>query len=322
MNNADYAYSVAYIRSLENYLLDKNDIESLILAKTPQEAMRVLNDKGYTKEPTPASELERVLSYKTEQAWETVREAAPDGAPLDILLFENDFHNLKVVLKSIFAGLTDVSDLFLTPATVSLSLLEEALADQKFDILPDMLKNTAKRAYEIIANTEDSQLLDVIIDKASMDFVLNSAISSGSDFLYKYVSLKNALSDIKIAYRAYVTEKDKFFLEQAISEECLLGKEGLILATLAGKDSLFNYISENGFDDGVQALKQSMHAFEVYADNKKTACLGQSDMISLGIEPLLAYLIKIQAEVLTIRIILSCKINGFSENSIRERLEN
>lgn len=321
MNNADYAYSVAYIRSVENNLLDKNDIEGLILAKTPEEAMRILNDKGYTKEPTPPSELEQVLSCKLEEAFTMVSDIAPKGAPLDILLYENDFCNLKVAVKSVFAGIKDVSELFMTPSTVSVNLLEEAVADKKFDALPDFLKYVAERAYEAIANTEDSQLLDIIIDKASMDYTLNMAKECGSDFLYSYVSLKNTLSDIKIAYRSMMTEKDRTFLEQALSEHSELDKDGLIMATLGGADSLMNFISENGFDEEAKALKESMSNFEVYSDAKKNAYLSESDMISLGIEPLLAYLIKIQTEISKIRIILSCKMNGFSENNIRERLE-
>lgn len=321
MNNADYAYSVAYIRSVENNLLDKNDIEGLILAKTPEEAMRILNDKGYTKEPTPPSELEQVLSGKLEEAWTMVRDIAPKVAPLDILLYENDFNNLKVAVKSVFAGIDNTSDLFMTPATVSVDILEEAVADKKFDDLPDFLKNTAERAYEAIANTEDSQLLDIIIDKASMDYTLNKAKECESDFLYSYISLKNTLSDIKIAYRSMMTEKDRTFLEQALSEDGSLEKDGLIMATLGGMDSLMNYISQNGYDDEAKALKVSMSNYEVYSEGKKNAYLSESDMISLGIEPLLAYLIKIQTEISKVRIILSCKMNGFSENNIRERLE-
>lgn len=321
MNNADYAYSVAYIRSVENNLLDKNDIEGLILAKTPEEAMRILNDKGYTKEPTPPSELEKILSDKLEEAWTMVGDIAPKGAPLDILLYENDFNNLKVAVKSVFSGIENTSDLFMTPATVSVDLLEEAVADKKFDELPAFLKNTAERAYEAIANTEDSQLLDIIIDKASMDYTLKKAKECGSDFLYNYISLKNTLSDIKIAYRSMVTEKDRTFLEQALSEDGRLEKDGLIMATLGGMDSLMNYISGNGFDDEAKALKVSMSNYEVYSEGKRQAYLSESDMISLGIEPLLAYLIKIQTEISKIRIILSCKMNGFSENNIRERLE-
>ena len=61
MNQTDYAYGVAYIRAIENKLLDKSDMESLILSKTPEEAMRILADKGYGSEPCAPQDFEVLL---------------------------------------------------------------------------------------------------------------------------------------------------------------------------------------------------------------------------------------------------------------------
>ena len=217
MNQTDYAYGVSYIRSIENRLMDKGDIEGLILTKTPEEAMRMLNDKGYSNEPVPASEFESLLSKQQSLCWETVREVAPEGAPLDILLYKNDFHNLKVVIKAVFSGKKEFEHLFLTPATVDTGIIVDAISDKNFEALPEMLKNAAERSYEALANTEDSQLSDIIIDKTSMDYTMACAKMSKSEFIIDLIKLENTLADIK-------TRSDASF-----AKDYLAGKYGAVV---------------------------------------------------------------------------------------------
>ena len=322
MNQTDYAYGVSYIRSIENRLMDKGDIEGLILTKTPEEAMRMLNDKGYSNEPHPSSEFEQLLSKQQSLCWETVREVAPNGAPLDILLYKNDFHNLKVVIKAVFSANENFENLFLTPATVDTAIIVEAISEKAFSKLPEMLRSVAERSYEALSNTEDSQLSDIIIDKASMDYTMKCALESKSDFLIELIRLENTLADIKIAYRAMKTEKNADFLNQALSENSGLSRETLISVALAGEDALLSFISQNGFEDAANTLKISVSEFEKYQDSTKNAFVQRANFVTLGPEPLIAYILKKQAELLSVRIIMSGKINGFPESVIRERLRD
>lgn len=322
MNQTDYAYGVSYIRSIENRLMDKGDIEGLILAKTPEEAIRLLVDKGYGSEIVPPAAFETLLSEQLEQCWSTVREVAPQNAPLDIFLYQNDFHNLKVVLKAIFTGAKQYERLFLSPHTVDCEMIVKALSNQDFSVLPEMLRETAKTAYETLANTEDSQMADVIIDKGSMDYMMAAASNCGSAFVRDLVCLKNTLADIKIAYRSVKTEKNSAFLDKALSANSYLNRDSLIQAVLSGEDALLAFLSENGYEDAANALKNSVTEFEKYADSAEKAAIDGAKFITFGIEPLIAYILKKQAELLTVRIIMSCKVNGLAESNIRERLRD
>ena len=320
MNQTDYAYGVSYIRSIENRLLDKGDVESLILTKTPEEAIRILTDKGYSTEPVAPADYERLLSAQLEKCWETVREAAPKGAPLDLFLYQNDFHNLKVVLKATFTGAKQIESLFLSPHTVDTDLIVKTVSNQDFSLLPDMLKTAAEEAYRALSRTEDSQTADVIIDKAAMDFMYESAVQSKSAFVEKLVRVINTLCDIKIAYRGVKTDKNKDFLEKALSDRPAFSRDGLIAAALGGEDSLLSFLASHNFEGAANALKNSVTEFEKYASAAEKEMLQQANYITFGIEPLIAYILKKQSELLTVRIIMSCKINGLSEEKIRERL--
>ena len=74
MNKTDYAYSVAYIRAVENKLLTKADIENLIAAKSPDEALQLLLDKGYGREKISPYQFETLLK---EQLMEVLDSLTP-----------------------------------------------------------------------------------------------------------------------------------------------------------------------------------------------------------------------------------------------------
>ncbi len=322
MNELDYAYGVAYIRSIENRLLTKNDIESLLSAKTALDAMRILFDKGYSTETITEENYERVLSFQIENAWKEVTNVCPDSELTHILLYKNDFHNLKVALKGVCTGIKDFENYFLTPSTIDKDLIVSSVLGADFKVLPEMLSDCAKEGYDILTKTGDSQLSDIIIDKACMDYTLKKAIKSKNDFLVGYVKLNNTLSDIKIAVRCAKTEKNFDFAERALSDNSYVKKDRIIKASLSGIEALIQELTEQGFTKEAETLKISMAEFEKLSDNMITEYMKSSKYTFFGIEPLINYLNTKQSEVQTVRIILSGKINGIDEMGIRSRLRD
>ena len=65
MKNTDYAYAVSNIRAKENSLLSKSFTESLISARTYDDAVRLLTDKGFSYFEKPLSEALGI--YMSEQ---------------------------------------------------------------------------------------------------------------------------------------------------------------------------------------------------------------------------------------------------------------
>ena len=322
MIQSDYAYGVAYIRAIENKLLTKTDIENLIASKSPKEAVQILRDKGYSGEIDNPKDFEVMLSAELKKAWEEVTYAAPEGASMDILLYKNDFHNLKAMLKAVHLGIKNYEDYILEPNTVDYNLIVSALTEQEFSNLPDMLKGIAGEAYEILSTTLDSQLSDILVDKACMDFMMDEALKSGNEFLTDYVRLLNRISDIKIAIRCAKTEKNADFTSRSLSEKSVFDRDVLAKAALTGENAVIEELINSGYQDEADALKISMAEFEKYSDNLITDYMKKSKYITLGIEPLVSYINTKQFEIQTVRIILSGKLNGFDEDSIRQRIRD
>ena len=92
MNGTKYANAVGAIRAMENTLLSKGDMDQLINAKSKSEINSILASKNGGS------------SESLDDVWSMLREYAPDCKELEILLYKNDFHNLKAVLKAIISN--------------------------------------------------------------------------------------------------------------------------------------------------------------------------------------------------------------------------
>ena len=166
MNGTKYANAVGAVRAMENALLTKNDIEQLINSKGKAERESILASKSGT------SNVETM-----EAVWEMIHEYAPDCKELEILLYKNDFHNLKAVLKAVISN-REPSLYFISPSNVELNELVDAVSKKNYTLLPEYMQKAAEEAYELVTNTLDGQLSDSLIDKALMQ-----AMQKSSDIL-------------------------------------------------------------------------------------------------------------------------------------------
>ena len=97
--------------------------------------------------------------------------------------------------------------------------------------------------------------------------------------------------------------------------------EQLIRAALAGEDEIAQYLEGTAYAKGAQALRESASAFERWCDNRIIEMLKPQKYEAFSVATLsLGYLIARETEIKTVRIILTGKQNGFSDEAIRERI--
>ena len=138
MKDTRYAYAVANVRSRENEFLSSSIFEQLISADVLDDVLRILADKGVISADEDADVLADIESKMTE-AWEYLREIAPDKDALSFLVVPNDFHNLKTSLKSIVSKSDERTTYYIRPCLVPPESIYNAVASKKFGELPKML---------------------------------------------------------------------------------------------------------------------------------------------------------------------------------------
>ncbi len=317
MHETEYAYAVAYMKTLENKMLTKNEIESLITAKDVISALKILTDRGFGKSATNYQTADALLKDELEKVWEEAKNACPEEAPLDMLLYKNDFHNLKTILKaSIYSN--DWKELVLRPCVVEPQLIADAIKKVNFEDLPEFMRDTAKNGFMLITKTGDGQLFEIFVDKSQLLKVSEYAIKTGNKFLIEWVRLETEISNMKIAARCVGRSKD--FIQNAIIYTDEINPDKLIDAALVSVDEVSHVISNMGYSKAADALSISFAEFEKCCDNLKIEYIKSAKNKFFGFEPILAFLIGKEFELQALRIILSCKQNDVDVDIIRERL--
>ncbi|NLT09071.1 MAG: V-type ATPase subunit [Ruminococcus sp.] len=309
MSGIKYAKAVAALRAMENSLLSRNDIDQLIASRSQAEMNALLASKKNTD--TPQSTLKEV--------WELIRNYAPDSEELKILLYRNDFHNLKAVIKAMIHN-RDPKIYYIEPSNVSLETLTEAIGKKEYELLPEHMRQTAEEAYDLVTETLDGQLSDTLIDRSCLEAMQEDAAKSGGEFMQRYAELTAAAADIKTAYRCSLLKKQYPFIEKALCGTKELEKGDLARAAAEGTEALFAVFENSGYSDAAALLKESPAKFEKWCDDIIVELAETARMQAFGPEPLAAYFIAKEAEIKDIRILTVCKESGADNETITERM--
>ncbi|MDF2608694.1 MAG: hypothetical protein K0R92_168 [Lachnospiraceae bacterium] len=317
MADDQFVYAVARIRAKELTLLDNAFFDQLMAAKSYKECLQLLSDKGWGKNGEESAE--ELLSIEREKTWDLMAELVSDISIFDTFLYGNDFHNLKAAIKQVYIG-EEVPNIYITHGTINPEVIYNAVKQHDFSLLPEHMRNCAEEAYQVQLHTGDSQLCDVIIDKATLDTIYSKAKESGNDLLTKYAELKVVAADIMIAIRGAKTGKGKEFFMRAMADCVSLDKNRLIDAALTDEEAIYEYLSSTIYADAVLSMRESSTAFEKWCDNLIIRNIKTLKYDSFSMSPLAAFILARENEIKSVRILLSGKLNRLPDEFIRERL--
>lgn len=317
MAKKDYIYQVARIRAKELTLLSSAFIKQLLSVKTVEECLKLLEEKSWGAEG--AENIEELLRGEREKTWELMREMVEDMSVFDVFLYNNDYHNLKAAMKdALIEG--EPTGIYLAEGTVPLKKIKQAVSENNMSLLPERMQEVAKKAYDILLHTGDSQESDVIIDRAALNDIYDAANQSSNEFLRMYGEVIVACADIKIAIRAVRTGKDMHFLKGALAKCDSLNIDLLAKAATDSEKAIADYLEITAYKEAVPALLKSISTFEVWCDNYLIKAMKSQLSEPFEIGPLAAYILARENEIKTVRLILSGKQNDLPDEVIHERV--
>lgn len=305
---ADYIYAVARIRKKETTLLSQGFFDRLLSAEDEESAKKLLREHGY--------EGEEKEDAKT---WSLMAELVPDLSVFDVFLYENDFHNLKAAVKEAYVK-QEIPGVYIPHGSVPLDLIRDAVKKRAFRYLPEMLAGPAEEASDTLLKTRDGQLCDMIIDRAALSAIQEAAKSSGSDLMKLYGELTTVIADLRIAARGQAMGKDPAFLRKYMAPAETIDVDSLAKAAGKKEGGLSDYLKKTPYGGGAGELAKSMADFERWCDDLLMDRIRPELHHSFGIDPLAAYILGKRNEIKTVRIILTGKHNGLSEEAIRRRV--
>lgn len=313
--DTDYAFPVAQIRAREPFLLSSSVTEQLIAAKDEEECLRILSDHGWKTEGLTVPELLRI---QTADTYALANELLTDGE-LNFLLVQNDYFNLKAILKCRFSDAPS-DELMLSPSLCTPDVMEQAIREKEFFLLPDFMQEAAQNCYELLARTGDGQLADISLDTAALLQMQRFAEQSKIDFARHLADTFCALSNIKTALRAAATGRDAHFYELALCDCDSLDADLLSAAAQRGTEELFDYLKTTPYREVAASAEISLTAFEKRCDDEMTDLLDEARNKAFGPDPIIAWCFARLTEIKTVRILLSCKKIGLSAEKTGERV--
>lgn len=319
MSKTKYTYAVARIRALEVSLLTNAVIEQLLTCKSAEQALQFLVEKGWGDLTAGTLDADEVLNKEEEKMWQTIREVAPDMHVFDVLSLPKLYHNLKAAIKEVCTEVEN-KNIFYDDCEIPGEEMFALVQNKEFDKLPGNMPVTAREAFDTLLHTRDGQLCDLIIDRATLEAMLEAGKKSGEKIIEEYAQTAVAIADIKIAVRSQKTGKNAEFMKKAMVNCSEINVDQLTQAALAGAEEIAQYLEGTSYREGADALRISPSAFERWCDNKMTDSMRSQKYESFSVGPLLAYLLARQNEIKTVRIILTGKQNEFPDEAIRERI--
>ena len=323
MSNKTYIDAVTRIHIKENYLLSEDFLEQMVQAEDYDAALSLLAEKNWGCDgdgQLVSRDMKDIIQFERDRAWSLMREVLhEDIRELDIFLIPIDYHNLKAAIKETRLN-HEMEDIFMDQGAFPVEMVREAVQTKEFDKLPDRMAKVGEEALGVFLRTGDAQLTDTMIDKAAMEELVATAETLDSEALRTYAELTVVAANIKTVLRAIKTGKGQEYLEQALAECKTLNRTALMKVALVGIDELDDYLAGTDYADGVAEFTKSMSAFERWCDNLMIKRMRNQKWNPFGIDPLAAYVLACESERKSVRIILSGKLNGLSEDAIRERI--
>lgn len=314
-----YPFAVAVVRSKENNLVTKDKLMQMAEAPTAEDALRILSESGYgTLAPGEIHDFEKLLSAQLSDAYKSLAGLIPDDKLVDIFLYKNDYHNIKVLIKQTISGI-DGSAYLIDGGTVSLDTLKAAFEERKFTDLPDLDIAAVNEAMEEYAKTKDGRYIDLILDRACFKTMAEAAQKSKNDYVIGYVERLADVTNIKTFIR--IKRRGKNF---KIFEDAYVSGGSLDLETFAEayeSDNPEAVLTGRGYDQVCKDfMTESFTKFEKNCDDFIMSYVKDARYKSLTPEPIVGYIIGKETEIKCVRIIMTCKLNNIDTETIKERV--
>lgn len=338
-----YIYQTAQVRVLEMQMLSPATFLDMANAESFEAAADLLAASEYALPPGLArsrqalAEMENILRLRRSAVREMfsdfmTRPAEPGRSRIDepvVELFRtrDDFANLRLAVRRTVSETekplgTDYS----TDGNVPPELFEQLFAEESGPdrpVFPDYVQQAVEQAILAYYQNKDIRRIDYAIDKFQAEYNLNKAHELESIFLLGLFRIQIDLTNIRTMLRLKFTESEQrnVFLEggfigiERFRHGLDLGYEALgplffVTPYYRVVEAGANYLASN----------KSFLKAEQQCDEFLTGFLKSTIQITVGPQPIIAFLLMKENEIRKVRLILTAKKNHLDTKLILDRI--
>lgn len=313
-----YGFAVGRVRVLQAKLLSRSVYERLIDAPDFAEQRRVLSETAfgrYLEHAQTAEDVERALDASLGDLYgEFLLEAGLPEAVVRFFRLPYDYRNLRAALKSRVLGAA-------SPVLSALGTVEPSAFAGSGEELP------AEMAAILTAwdEAEEQPLLadlETVVDHALFDALAGEAKRSRVAFLRELMTLRIDLATIRVLLRANAKRLPAAAVRAALIDG---GTKRLRdLAAEVGRmdaEELAEAIIGTRAVAGLEIRDLlDLDRYDLVAAALEARRMASARMAPSGAEPVLAYVLARESEVVALRTVLVGRLVGLDREVVRERL--
>lgn len=318
------AYAVGRVRSLERNLLSQASLERLCQAAGVSELARTLSEIGWGDAQDQAG-VERLADEHVAKACALVRECTTDINITDCYLIKFDILNLKTLIKARLLG--EEEPRLSGNGTLMVEKLRHAVAEGSYIFLPSEYQDALKQIDARCAVQVDPMWIDARLDKLMYELIfdkLSKVKALERDVKEYFVAMADA-TNIMIALRASKMGRDADFAAPLFVTGGRLATDAL-KAAVEDNSRLISDTRYMPYADfikrGIERLEQSegLAAIEKLLADYQTSVLRARRYDITSILPLIGYLVAREREAAAVRLIVTAKAVGASDEALARRL--
>ncbi|MDU5333685.1 V-type ATPase subunit [Enterococcus sp.] len=267
--------------------------------------------------------FEEALGRAQEDLLSELVKIVPDPKVIWIYTMRYTFHNLKALIK---AELLDQNfdDLYISDGFYSLDQIKTAIRTGQASGLPDVLLESIQEVREHFEESNSLQGIDIILDRKYLYCQRKVADKIDEPELSKEVISFIDFTNILMIARGIKQKRSRNFMSTALSSHGSILKKELLDCVEGDLEQFTNYLRSTSYGEVIEPIIKEntidLSQLERLCDDYLTGFYETAQTQAFGPLPVLALLNAKSIEAKNLRLIITGKRVGLTEEQIRERM--
>jgi V/A-type H+-transporting ATPase subunit C len=319
-----YAYPASRVRVLELSMIPRSTFVDMANAGSFAEAAELLAGTEYAVDgKSDAAQLEQMLLERRSQTRNLFVDLMLDEEIIVFMRAREDFTNMRLAIRRVVTERPLGVD-YSNDGNVPAEEFEEIFMQEDYSRLPDYLQEGVEAAVLGYYENKDVRQIDYQIDRVEAAWRIKQAKQHKLTFMASLARIRIDLGNIRTMLRLKMADRldDKQFFQPG----GFVDVDKFIHGLECGWESLSQLFYATPYVDLLEASipylrsENSFLKLEKECEDYIKEFLKTTRTIAAGPQPVIAYFLMKEAEIRTVRMVLTGKKNGLSPKLILDRL--
>jgi len=210
--------------------------------------------------------------------------------------------------------------------TIGTEAVTRMVRERDYSEMSAVMQQAIADVYDAFSRKHDPQEVDLILDRAYYNQFAADIKEIDNPFLHKLADIIIDTTNIKMYIRAKTLGKAWDFISRLLVDGGTIPYKTYIENSDKPVESFVEDIRSSNYGEtaekGWEMYKatNNISGLEKMLDDYIMKFVQEAKLVTMGVEPLIAWLFAKEAEIRNVRIIMTGRINRLPVDSIRERL--